>query len=516
MRYLCVRIPDWSLSGKVLGVTDPIFAISQSKGRIVQLTPWARKAGLFAGQKVGSALALYPTLQVFPYDEVSQQKAFELVAQSVEGLCAYVQIYRPGVLLAPVAGPAKWAGGEVRLQQLVTQRLVEDLAQESSVGVATGLLAALVAGEQGVIVPDSRTESFLDALPIGILKQALWEKDADDFLQTLNTLGLDTVGKLRALPAAKVIARFGINGERALQLIRGEALPSAAVKQASPNIKVFRKLDPPAFTAAQCIFFLNDLAGELTQKLYDLGLGCTQLEIGAILTDGKELRRSWNLPGLFAATEVTRRARWQLEAWLGADPKSGATITDSIGEVFLEATRVGPAKSFGKTLWGKPNHSSKANQVAARAGSLLGAKQVLEVSLQGGFDPRSQIKLQPFGSPPSKLPDIRAPWEGALVGKAPELVFEHPLPARLLADLMAVKVTDRDGLSRTPKYVFCQGKHQQIVDYFGPWVVLGRWWQKPISNRSTRHYLRVETDTSQLLLVTTDWGQTWWVDAQWI
>ena len=113
-------------------------------------------------------------------------------------LCPWVHPVRLGVGALPARGPARFFGGEAA----VVSRLAEAVDEETGIGVADGLFAALLAARSGLIVPAGGTADFLGPWSVATLARP-------DLAVTLQRLGITTLGQFAALPAASISDRFG-------------------------------------------------------------------------------------------------------------------------------------------------------------------------------------------------------------------------------------------------------------------------------------------------------------------
>jgi protein ImuB len=84
-----------------------------------------------------------------------------------------------------------------------------------------------------------------------------------DLVDVLERLGLRTLGAVAALPAADLVARFGLEGQGAHRLAAGldERPPDA--RRPPPDLAVQAELDPPAERVDTAAFVGKALADEL-------------------------------------------------------------------------------------------------------------------------------------------------------------------------------------------------------------------------------------------------------------
>ena len=127
-----------------------------------------------------------------------EARRFARVLARAGELCPWVHAVRLGVGALPARGPARFFGGE----EAVVARLAETVGEEAGVGVADGVFAALLAARSGLIVPAGGTADFLGPWSVATLARP-------DLAVTLQRLGVTTLERFAALPAASISDRFG-------------------------------------------------------------------------------------------------------------------------------------------------------------------------------------------------------------------------------------------------------------------------------------------------------------------
>ena len=95
-------------------------------------------------------------------------------------------------------------------------RLAGIVDEEATIGVADGLFAALLAARSGLIVPPGGTADFLGPWSVATLARP-------DLAVTLQRLGVATLERFAALPAASISDRFGADTAACHAVARGES-----------------------------------------------------------------------------------------------------------------------------------------------------------------------------------------------------------------------------------------------------------------------------------------------------
>src|SRR5690625_2335831 len=100
-----------------------------------------------------TAQQICPELVLADRDEGRDVRAFEPVVQALEDVVSHVQVLRPGVIVIPAGGPARFFGAEETLAAELIGAVAQVAGVEAQVGLADGLLAALLAARSSALVP---------------------------------------------------------------------------------------------------------------------------------------------------------------------------------------------------------------------------------------------------------------------------------------------------------------------------------------------------------------------------
>ena len=509
--------------------TEPV-AVVGARGVLAASAP-ARRAGITAGMRLRTARSLCPELTVLPPQEERQARAFETVMETLTSLLADPMVARPGLALSGARGPAAWIGGEEPLASALVETVTQEADVECQVGIADSLSGAVLAARQGIIVEPGRTPEFLAPWPLGALLTCLplsrLRHDARPLLESFSRLGLRTLADLAALPRKDVTARFGPLGNRLHHLASGTHHEAPAMTRPAQDIVVTSTLDPPVERADTAAFAARHLAETLAARLLSEGLAVGRLAIEARCADGAELVRTWMLETTPTTMELTDRVRWQLEGWLSG--RSGRPPSSGLTHLSLTALELSPATTSQAGLWQAPGHQaqSRARRAAERVESLLGAGSVQVPRAVPGRDPRSRVRLIPWGESEGageSTGDEPAPWSGALPEPSPSVVLLRPVPVRL-TDVQGRELgVDIHGqLDGVPGFlsvgegsggvdegaVGTWPQMESVLLWAGPWPVDEGWWTT--CGPSRRAYLQVVTDVGPPRLLVRS-GQ-WWLDA---
>ena len=548
-RLVAIWVPDWPVVALTLEArqqcrhsrarqeaphlpdpaTEPV-AVVGARGVLAASAP-ARRAGIATGMRLRTARSLCPELTVLPPQEERQSRSFETVMEALGSLLADPMVVRPGLALSGVRGPAAWIGGEEPLASALVETVTQEADVECQIGIADSLSGAVLAARRGVIVEPGRTPEFLAPWPLSALLSCLplsrLRRDARPLLETFTRLGLRTLADLAALPRKDVTTRFGPLGERLHRLAAGTHHEAPAMPRPAQDITVTSDLDPPVERADTAAFAARHLAENLAARLLSAGLAVGRLCVAARCEDGTDLARSWMLEDTPTPAELTDRVRWQLEGWLSG--RSGRPPSSGLTHLSLTALELSPATTSQAGLWQAPGQQAqaRARRAAERVESLLGAGSILVPKVVPGRDPRSRVRMIPWGESEGvggAAGDEPAPWSGALPEPSPSVVLPRPVPV-CLTDIRGRELgVDIHGqLDGVPGFLSVDDgaddaeddtvesapRMESVLLWAGPWPVDEGWWTS--RGPSRRAYLQVVTDVGPPRLLVR--SGRWWLDA---
>jgi protein ImuB len=524
VRRAVLWVPDWPVVAAMVAAgvgADAPAAVLHGRG-LVAVSAAARSAGVKRGMRKRLAQRTCPDVALLPYDEGRDAREFEGVAAAVEQVVAGIEISRPGLLMIPADGAARFHGSEEALAEaLVTE--VAAAGYECAVGAADGLLAAIMAARASALVPPGHSQEFLAPAGVQSLSLAAMERAqrlvVDDLASVLIRLGIHTLRDFTALPAGDILARFGQVGMWAYRIARGEDVRPPVLRRGEEDIAVEYVFEEPAQRIEQLALVAGLVAGQLDQALLDAGVRCGKVRITARTERGDTLERIWRTDvgsraGAFGR-HMTDRVRWHLEGWLsgtgqGQGPEPAPLV--SLGVTAEDVVALGAEQSY---LWGGTSGTdSRAARSLDRVQGLLGVEGVLTVSEQGGRSPRDRVLALAWGqeSPPARK--VAHPWPGRIPDPAPATVLAIPEPLAVLdAGGSPVVVNRRLALSAPPTWVrhlVASPRHRRhdeeptygepvpVDSWAGPWPVVERWWSEDGSRSA---YLQVALGDGPALLV---------------
>lgn len=516
-RLIALYIPAWSAQAANLPI-DEVVALC-SGGRVQAVTAPARAAGIREQMRLKQARVLCPSLKEKPYSPAEAELAFQPVLEAAGKQLYAPKCWVPGLITAPLSRSQR------RAESNLAEKLTEQLAQIGyavQIGIARGTLAASLAAREQLLIADPGVMPFLSAQPLSSLGFFLRPgikisgfDFSDQYLtkmtDSLTHLGITSLGQLCALGRPALIRRFGTLGALSYDLASGENLEDAArVKTAPTSPALYQFFTPPASSLTQLLLPARALVVEMFARLRASGQVCIQVQFICRCENGKVLSRSWNLGVAVSSKDLVERIKYQLDTVTVGG--SGSESLGAVSQIELHPLRVVDARQAMTPLWGRnADPPQELDQAARNASSLIGESGVRIPHLTSGYDPRSVIELKPWqerGAQKQPRPRV-----GALSGVAPEIVFMHPKPARIIDSSGRKILPGRDGQLKAPvKWVQVAGRKIEVQKIEGPWPINGQWWRQDAPSRlGPRIFLRVYGEQETLLLVFRK--SSWWLDA---
>lgn len=353
--------------------------------------------GIRAGMRLAEALGRCPALLLIAPDPQRAEEAWERVLARLEGIGATVESQRPGEAFFGLDGlRGLWGRPERALA-----RAHEVAGAGARLGAGPTRLCALAAARQARpragraatrVVGPREARGYLGRLPVGILRRRIGDEWTGATLtDTLERLGVRTLGDLAALPASAVADRFGEAGLRALEMARGIEEP---LRAREPREELREALElPDTGTGAQLERALELLVDRLLANPARRGRSLRRLRIEARLAAG----------GGWRAEALTRRPHAERERLLLLLKPKLASLPAPASVLILRALELGDEAPVQPALCAADDQRRRgriaeavrqARSVAGR-GALL---KVLEVDPGSGV-PERTATLAPFEPP---------------------------------------------------------------------------------------------------------------------
>ena len=344
--------------------------------------------------------------------------------------------------------------------------------------------------------------AFLAPLPVSLLATVAGLDD--ELVHLLTRLGIRRLGDLAALPAADVLARFGLPGAFAHGIAGGGDPRPPGTHDPPHGWRIEHVFEEPVQQTDTLVFIGRQLAGDLGARLAAEGLVCTRLVVTAETDHGERSERVWQRPDGLGVAAMVERVRWQLDAWV-----HDAAITAGVVLLRLEPDEVRADAGVQLGLWGGRTQADEwAARAVARLATIAGEQQVLVPEASGGRQPGDAYRwvsavFADLADPAASSARVAVggePWPGRLPSPSPAVVHPVPIPVEVVdGDGHVVRVTGRGMLSAPPAVLRDGRDEQRVTGWAGPWPVEERWWDAARTRRAARFQL--VTEAGRLVLV---------------
>ncbi len=505
-RVLAIWCMDWpavaAAAAAGLSATAPV-AVTLAN-RVIACSATARAAGVRRGLRRREAAARCPQLFIATADADRDARLFEGVIAAVDDLVPRAELLRPGLLVLPVRGPARFFGGPGRPDGSV----VEDgdshhRTVRRAVSYRRGVQVRCRRGGRAPVRPRRTGTGALRAGAAAATEPSLSGPGRDDLTDLLWRMGIRTIGQFAALSRTDVASRFGADAVAAHRFARGEPERAPCGREPPPDLAAELACDPPIDRVDAAAFAGRSLAAELHRALMAAGVGCTRLAIHAVTANGEERSRCAE-PLTEDAT--ADRVRWQLDGWLN-NRNARDRPTAAVTLLRLQAVEtVSASEGLQLPLWGGLGEQDRlrARRALVRVQGLLGPEAVRVPVLSGGHGPAERITLTVLGLvAPEPVPqaDPGQPWPGRLPDPSPAVLFDDPVDL-LDAQGNPIRVTSRGMFSADPARLRVRGRDDRLRWWAGPWPDDERWWDPDrASGRTARAQVLLDGDPGTALLL---------------
>lgn len=393
---VCVLYPRFALLA-ALGdrramLAEPV-ALAPEAGReqvLGEVSASAEAFGVTAGMRVGEALARCPELRLVPPDPEGVRALWREVIDRLEGIGAAVESDWAGGAFFEADGLRGIHGGHLEGVLSATRRA---LGRGVRLGVGPSRFASHAAARRArprrtEIVPKGGARAWLAPLPVSLLRT---RPELGPLADTLERLGVRTLGELSELPAPAVAERFGHPGLLALDLARGRDTPLEPRRPAEPVLERFEL--PEAALGQQLESALELLVARVLARPERRGRSLRSVALSARFVAG----------GTWRTRVILRQASADAARIQTALAPKLAELPAPAGSIALEVEAFGPP-AHGQMRLIEERDSTRRTRLneavrqARQAAGETAAMRILEVD------------------PDSRLPERRAllaPWTDA-------------------------------------------------------------------------------------------------------
>ncbi|MCJ7425814.1 MAG: DNA polymerase IV [Dehalococcoidales bacterium] len=260
------QVADPSLKGKPVVVGGR----PQGRGVVAAASYEARAFGLRSGMPLVTASRLCPQAIFIQGSFPKYRDASEKFMAILADFSPYLEPMGLDEAYLDATGFESLHGSIKQMALKIKQRVKKELGLNASIGIASGKVIAKVASEMskpdGLLeVAAGKERAFLAPLPIARLP-GIGQKTEPK----LKSLGIDTIGKLSAMPPKALKSHFGASGEVLQRFASGiddrEVEPPAAAKSTSRETTFSQDTKDPAMLESTLRYLGERVGADLRQK----------------------------------------------------------------------------------------------------------------------------------------------------------------------------------------------------------------------------------------------------------
>lgn len=444
------------------GVATPFAVTASERGalRLCSVNRAAAALGLEPGMALTDARALAPGLATTEAEPARDAAALSALVRWGWRFTPLVGPATPDGLVLDITGCAHLFGGEGAMLERISTALGR-FGYTARAGCAdtSGAAYALARFGAEAVAPPGQTRTAIADLPVRALRL---EPTA---VETLNRLGLTTIGAMAAQPRAPLTRRIGLGAIRRLdQALGRDPEPITPLREATPHA-VRLSLPEPIGRIEDVMAGLTRLLDRLCTRLAAEGQGARRFRLSLMKCEGGTaaitigLARARREPAMIARLFEPEIER--VEAGFGFDA------------LRLEALSVEPMRAAQITT--ERATTEALDDALSRIGNRI------------GFD-----NLIRFAPAESHIPE-RSVIENAAVFAEAVTAWPAPLNSRPLTLLSPEPVTVEDTYG-TPQALHWRRGRYDILDARGPERIAPEWWlDDPAWRDGARDYWSVET-----------------------
>jgi protein ImuB len=381
-------------------LAEPVALAPEAGGpqMVGEVSAAAEAFGVVRGMRLGEALARCPGLRLVPPDPDGVRGLWSTLLDRLEGIGASVESDRAGQAFFEAGGLTGIHGGHLEGVLVATRRALagrdgDAAGRGARLGVAPSRFSSYAAAlrarprRSAEIVSAGAVRAFLAPLPVRLLRA---RPELAELPETLERLGIHTLGELASLPVAAMAERFGHPGLLALDLARGRETPLEPRRPAEPVVE--RLALPDASSGPQLEHALELLIARLLARPERRGRSLRSVALAARFVEGG----TWRAPVILRqASADPDRLRIVLTPKLGELPAPAESIAlevEAFGPPAREQSRLIDERGSAESRRARIGEAVRQARQAAGADAAL---RVLSLD-PGSRLPERRAVLAPF------------------------------------------------------------------------------------------------------------------------
>jgi protein ImuB len=387
-------------------LAEPVALAPEAGGpqMVGEVSAAAEAFGLHSGMRLGEALARCPGLRLVPPDPDGVRSLWSELLDRLEGIGAAVESDRAGQAFFEAGGLTGIHGGNIEGVLASTRRALagrdgSGAGRGARIGVAPARFSAYAAAlkarprRAAEMVSAGAVRAFLAPLPVRLLRS---RAELAALPETLERLGIRTLGELAALPAPAMAERFGHPGLLALDLARGRDTPIEPRRPAEPVVE--RLALPEAASGPQLEHALVLLIARLLARPERRGRSLRSIALSARFVEGGTWRTTVTLRQASADPDRLRIVLTPKLSELPAPAESIAVEVEAFGPPAREQARLIDERGSAES---RRERIGEAVRQARQAAGSDAALRVLAIDPESRLPERRAV-LAPFPAEPAE------------------------------------------------------------------------------------------------------------------
>ena len=475
-RYLVAHAPTFRLARCGWSPRQAVILVAEEKNtlRVQAASPAAFRAGIRCGMSVAAARARCPSIETELLDAEAESEDLSALTAQLLRVSPHIAALPPDSVVAEISrGPEGRAGQERALVERVRTRM-NQLGHQAHVTIADDPITALTLARWrrcSDVIPKGQHAEAMAPLPLDALELPVHDQTL------LNSMGIQTIRQLTALPPAAITGRFSSHVVAAHAWASGHtSTPTLSPWNEDDTLSLSQDLPAPVTELEALLFVIGALIRDLSTRLLARGQAITQIELSFRLEGGRHQAISVRLGSPTRHdTTILDRVRHRLDRVKLGGPVVALTLSSTLPTPF-EGRQVDLRD---------PRRSDEALEgISARLQDALGSRSVLGARTTPRHRPEGAWRPVPFGIPVSKNGGTAATALALSHGEDPVMAWSgHPEPSPpdrppiLLDPPLVIEIDSSPEVPVTAVHI--DGRWCGIRRLLGPEQLNGEWWSRP-------------------------------------
>lgn len=279
-----------------------------SRGVVSTCSYEARKFGIRSAMPAAQAYRLCPQAVFLPVNMPRYQEMSRQVFAILSRFSPIMEVLSIDEAFLDISGCSRLYGSAEEIGRLIKEQVYSELGLVISIGISYNKFLAKLASDMDKpdslrIITESQAMEVLKPLPVS----RIWGV-GQKTEESLNKLGIKTIGDIQALPAGWLEARIGSAGRLFWELAHGIDQRALEPEQERKSLGREETFPEDINDTAYLEKLIAQFAAELCRKLRQAGLQTASVTIKLRYSDFKTITRSKTIPPCNSDLVITQVA----------------------------------------------------------------------------------------------------------------------------------------------------------------------------------------------------------------